>query len=93
MEFDEELTRFEMFKNPIENHALSPINTVNFALQVPPISEVVIKADEQRKKTSFHKSNIKAKLKGGSLAIEKKLEGRKIYKLKSIVEGTSYFPT
>ena len=94
MEFDGELTEFDIFKKPIENHALSPINTVNFVLQVPPISEVAIKADEQRKKTSFHKSNIKAKLKGGrNLTTEKKLKGRKIYKLKSIIKGTSYFST
>ena len=60
---------------------------------VPPMPEVAIKA-EQRKKTSFHKSNIKAKLKGGrSLTTEKKLKGRKVYKLKSNFERTSYFPT
>ena len=43
MEFDGELTRFEMFKNPIENYALSYANTENFVLQVPP---------EERKKKS-----------------------------------------
>ena len=94
MEFDGELTEFDIFKNPIENHALSPINMVNFALQVPPMPEVAIKADERKKKTSFHKPNIKAKLNGGgSLTIERKLKGRKIYKCKSIVKGINYFPT
>ena len=93
MEFDGELTEFDIFKKPIENHALSSINTVNFVLQIPSISEATIKA-EQRKKTSFHKPNAKAKLiEGRSLAIEKKLEERKIYKLKSKFKGTSYFPT
>ena len=54
--------------------------------------EVAIKA-EKGKKTSLHKLNNKAKLnEGRSLAIKKKHEGRKIYKLKSNVEGTSYFP-
>ena len=57
------------------------------------MSEVVIKADEKRKKASLHKPNTKAKLNGGrSLTIKKKLEGRKVYKLKSNVEGTNYFP-
>ena len=32
MEFDGELTEFDIFKNPIENQALSPINTVNVVL-------------------------------------------------------------
>ena len=94
MEFDGELTKIDIFKRPIENHALSPINTANFILQVPPISKVAIKADERKKKTLFHKPNIKAKLKEGrSLTTEKKFKGRKIYKPKSNVEGTSYFPT
>ena len=93
MEFDGKLTKFDIFKKPIENHALSPINIANFILQVPPISDDVIKA-EQRKKTSFHKSNIKEKLKEGRrLTIEKKFKGRKVYKLKSNFERTSYFPT
>ena len=94
MEFDGELTKFDIFKKPIENHALSLVNMVNFVLQVPPRPEVAIKANEQKKKTSFHKSNIKAKLKGGrNLTTEKTLKGRKIYKLRSNFEGTSYFPT
>ena len=29
MEFDEELTKFDIFKNPIENQALSSVNNVN----------------------------------------------------------------
>ena len=94
MEFDGELTEFDILKNPIKNQDSSSVNTVNFVLQVPSILEVAIKADEKGKKTSLHKSNIKAKLNGGeSLAIKKKLEERKIYKLKSIIEETSYFPT
>ena len=60
MEFDGILTKFNTFKNPIENHALSSINTANFVLQVPPMSEIAIKA-EQRKKILFHKSNAKEK--------------------------------
>ena len=94
MEFDGELTEFDIFKNHIKNHALSPVNTVNFVLHEPPMSKVAIEADEQRKKTLLHKSNIKAKLKGErSLTTEKKFKGREIYKLKSNVEGTSYFLT
>ena len=46
MEFDGEPTRFEMFKNPIENHALSSANTENFVLQVPP--------DERKKKSKLN---------------------------------------
>ena len=56
--------------------------------------EVAVKADERKKKASILKSITKAKLIGGrSLAIEKKLQGRKVCKRKSKVEGTSYFPT
>ena len=55
MEFDGELTRFEMFKNPIENYALSSANTENFVLQVP--------LDERKKK-----SQVKG---GRNLMIEK----------------------
>ena len=92
MEFDGELTKFDIFKNFIENQALSSINMINVVLQVPPMSEVAIRADEKSKMTSLHKTNTKAKLNGGgSLITEKKLKGRKIYKCKSIVEGTSYF--
>ena len=77
MEFDGELTRFEMFKNPIENYALSSVNTVNYVLQIPSISKIAIKA-EQRKKTLFHKSNFKEKSnEGRSLTIEKKLKEKK----------------
>ena len=91
MEFDGELTEFDIFKKPIKNHALSPVNIVNFVLQVPSISEVAIKADEQRKKTLFHKPNFKAKSNGGrSLTTEKKLKERKVYKLKSNLERTNY---
>ena len=56
--------------------------------------EIAVKADERKKKASILKSITKEKLIGGrSLAIEKKLEGRKIYKLKSNIKGISYFPT
>ena len=47
MEFDGELTRFDMFKNPIENHALSSANIENFVLQVPP---------EERKKKKLEQA-------------------------------------
>ena len=91
MEFDGELTKFDIFS--IKNQALSPINTVNMVLQVPPMSEVAIKA-EQRKKTSFYKSIFKEKSNGGrSLTTEKNFKGRKVYKLKSNFERTSYFST
>ena len=56
--------------------------------------EVAVKADERKKKASILKSITKAKLIGGrSLAIEKKLQERKVYKRKANVKGTSYFPT
>ena len=94
MEFDGELTKFDIFKNSIENQALSLVNTINMVLQVPPMLEVTIKADEKKKKTLLHKPNTKAKLNGGkSLTTEKKLEERKIYKRKSNIEGTRHFPT
>ena len=32
MGFDGELTEFDIIKKPIKNHALSPVNTVNFVL-------------------------------------------------------------
>ena len=58
------------------------------------MSEVAIKANEKGKKTSLHKLNTKAKLnERRSLITKKKLKERKIYKLNSIVEGTSYFST
>ena len=77
MEFDGELTEFDIFKKSIKNHALSSVNMVNFVLQIPPMPDDAIKA-EQRKKTSFYKPITKAKLNGGrSLTIEKKLKGRK----------------
>ena len=79
VEFNGELTKFDIFKNPIKNQALSPVNMVNVVLQIPPMSEVAIKADEKGKKTSLHKPSTKAKLNGGeNLTTEKKLEGRKI---------------
>ena len=94
IEFDGELTEFDIFKNPIKKEALSPVNTVSIVLQVPPMLEVTIRADEKRKTTSLHKPNTKTKLNGGgSLTTKKKLEGRNIYKRKSNVEGTSHFPT
>ena len=93
MEFDYELTKFHIFKKPIENHALSSIDTANFALQVPPTSEAAIKA-EQRKKTSFHKSNFKVKPNGGgNLTTKKNFKERLKYQHKSNSEGTSYYST
>ena len=68
MEFDGELTRFEMFKNPIENYALSSANTKNFVLQVP--------LDERKKKSKL--------IGGRNLMIEKNFKGRKVHKVKSI---------
>ena len=57
------------------------------------MSEVAIKDDKKGKKTSLHKPNTKAKLNEGRiLTTKKKLEVKKIYKRKSIAEGTSYFP-
>ena len=58
MEFDGELTKFDIFKNPIENHALSSINIENFVLQVPP--------NERKKKSKL--------IGGRSLVIENRLE-------------------
>ena len=90
MEFDGELTKFDIFKKPIKNHALLSTNVANFVLQIPPMSEVAIKA-EQRKKTLFYKPNLKAKLNGGrSLTTEKKFKERKICKLKSKFKRTNY---
>ena len=58
MEFDGELTRFDIFKNPIENHALSSANIENFVLQVPP--------DEKKKKSKLNG--------GRNLMIEKNVD-------------------
>ena len=68
MEFDGELTRFDIFKNPIENYALSSANTENFVFQVPP--------DERKKKSKLNT--------GRNLIIEKNFKGRKVHKIKSI---------
>ena len=68
MEFDGELTKFDMFKNPIENHALLFANTENFVLQVP--------LDERKKKSKL--------IGGRNLMIEKNFKGRKVHKVKSI---------
>ena len=70
MKFDGELTRFDIFKNPIENHALSSANTENFVLQVPP--------DERKKKSKL--------IGGRNLMIEKNFKERKVHKIKSIRE-------
>ena len=59
IEFDGELTKFDIFKYPIENQALSPINMVNVVLQVPPMSKVTIKADEKGRRPHFTRQILK----------------------------------
>ena len=55
MEFDGELTKFDIFKNPIKTQDLSPVNTINMVLQVPPMSKVTIITKKKLKGRKIHK--------------------------------------